>query len=172
MAFFSGFGTTLNVGNPGDAWFRRARGPRNQTVAERGYLPCDHHRGIHVILPCEPWIAVLGSTWDHSQEPPHCLGICTLFPLFLPALDSTLAHFSSIISVFSSRHCVFHAPASLDAAGKSFLAALKAGTCAGSRALVSLASFFRVASLHLAPLTLSFACFTTFLWILTIRCGA
>ena len=62
MASYLDFGATLKVDNPGDAWFRRARGPRNQKVAERGYLPSFHHCSIHVVLPSEPWIAVLGST--------------------------------------------------------------------------------------------------------------
>ena len=36
---------------------------RNQNVAERGYLPRVGHCGIHIVLPSEPWIAALGSTW-------------------------------------------------------------------------------------------------------------
>ena len=52
----------IKVDVPEDAWFRRARGPRNQKVAERGYLPSVHRCGIHVVLPNEPWITVLGST--------------------------------------------------------------------------------------------------------------
>ena len=63
MAFYSGFRSTPEVDNPGDAWFCRARGPRIQKVVERRYLPCVHHRGILVVLPCESRITVLGSTW-------------------------------------------------------------------------------------------------------------
>ena len=45
------FGITFKVDVPGDAWFRRARGPHNQNVAEKCFLPGFAHLGIHVVLP-------------------------------------------------------------------------------------------------------------------------
>ena len=82
------FGMTCKVDVPGDACFRQARGPCNQNVAERGYLPRVDHCSIHVVLPSAPRIAR------------HCLYILT------PALGSTLATFFFALPVLLAWHCV------------------------------------------------------------------
>ena len=112
-------GITFTVDVPCYAWFRRARGPRNQKVAERGYLPIVHRCGIHVVLPTEPWITV---AWVHLGTIAcnlHIAWTTALFLHILLELGSSLASFSSIIPVFLASHCAFHASPSFDAAGKS-----------------------------------------------------
>ena len=82
------------------------------------------------------------------------------FTYFNLHLGSTLANVSSIFPVFLAWHCAFHALASLDAAGKSLPLWRLALAQEADRWLS--ASIFRVASLNLAPVTLSFACITAF----------
>ena len=60
MASSPDFGTTLNVTNLGDEWFRRERGPRNQNVAGKGYQPSFADLGIHVDLRDEQISQPLG----------------------------------------------------------------------------------------------------------------
>ena len=48
-------GTTLRIDNLEDTQCRQARGTSNQEVAERWHLPCNDHRGFHVVLPNETW---------------------------------------------------------------------------------------------------------------------
>ena len=93
-------GITFKVDVPCYAWFRRARGHRNQKVAERGYLPSLHRCGIHVVLPNEPWITVLGSTYSPLPATSTLRGKLHCFLHTLLELGSSLASFSSIIPVF------------------------------------------------------------------------
>ena len=75
----SEFGTTLRIDNPEDAWFRQARGPRNQNVAERGYLSCvDLLRPLakRTMEHCD------GPLRHHCHQPPHDEEDCTVFTSF------------------------------------------------------------------------------------------
>ena len=53
--------------------------PCNQNVAERRYLPRVVHCGIHVVLPIDPWIAALGSTWAPIPTTSTLCGTKALF---------------------------------------------------------------------------------------------
>ena len=160
MASYPDFGTTLKVDNRGDAWFRRARGPqpeccRKRTSAKRSPLRHSRRLAKRTLDRC---------AWVHQGTVAYNLHMTWKTALFLHTFTCTWEHSRKLLLFDSrllglalrlSRSCLFRCH-------RENLAALEGGTCAGSRALVSSMSIFPVASPHLAPVTLSFACFTAF----------
>ena len=102
----------------------------------------------------------LGPPRHHCLQPPHGVENFTVFCMLLLALGSTFANLSSVIPVFLAWHCAFHALASFDAAWKSLPRCRLALAWEAERWCSS--SVSRVASLHLVPVTLSFAYHTAF----------
>ena len=117
MASHQDFGTTLKVDNPGDAWFRRARGPATRRLQKVDI--CQAFTIAAFTSSCQASLC-LGPPRHCCRQPPHDVENCTFYVLLL-ALGSILANFSSFIPVFLAWHCVFHAPTSFDATGKSLL---------------------------------------------------
>ena len=161
-------GITFTVDVPCYAWFRRARGPRNQKVAERGYLPSVHRCGIHVVLPNEPWITVLGCHLGKIACNLHIAWKTALFLHTLLELGSSrefLFYHSRLfgLALRLSRSCLFlMPPGNLCHAG---------GWHLRSRALVLYVRFSRGI---FAPRSRDLVvCIPhRFQWMLTSRCGA
>ena len=135
MASYPDFGTTLKVDHPGDACSVEHEGPQPECCRKRisaKRSPLRHsrrlakrtldrcawvHQGTHMAWETALFFHTFTCTWEHSRK-------LLLFHSRLLGLALRL-----------SRSCLFRCH-------REILAALEAGTCAGSRALVSSTSIF------------------------------
>ena len=132
MASYQDFGTTLKVDNPGDAWFRRARGPASRRLQKEDI--CQAFTIAAFTPSCQANIGslCLGPPRHCCLQPPHDVENCTV----VHTVTCTWEHYRKLLLFHSrllgtalrlSRFCLFRCH-------REIIAAVEAGTCAGSRA--------------------------------------
>ena len=138
MASYPDFGTTLKVDNPGSACSVEHEGPqpeccRKRISARRSPLRHSRRLAMRTLDRCA-WVHLGTVAYNlHMTWKLHCFTY--FFTCTWEHSRKLLLFHSRLLGLRLSRSCLFRCH-------REILAALEAGTCAGSRALVSSCPFF------------------------------